>query len=323
MTVNRHGNSKNFSSRVIGLVVGLAATALGLLPWLLTGARLPLQNLSSDAPQPSELSQNGSLELDAFMPFSLLPLSQYAVVETAAWLVMGGVIAGLAIWLFRKRLTIDPWLASVGLLAGHLIVAVQAFTALRSVLPSVETGTARSYFLALLAGVAASVVLAQVLFWLLASGSKAARLTGVVLSSIPLGSWLVGIVSRLTPAQESFSTGGGASGLGWIGPVLPAIIVGLALGFTGVSPAKRLSLWFVGFAYLWLVPAALTAVQYGLGSRVLLKQPRELVDASLQVFTMALGPAGQGPKLVLTALIVGAVIALLLHLGAKAKPRTK
>lgn len=323
MTANRHGNAKTFSSRIIGLVVGLAAAALGLLPWLRTGARLPLQNLSADAPQLSELSQNGDLDLDAFMPFSLLPLSQYTVVETAAWLVMGGVIAGLAIWLFRSRLAIDPWLTSVGLLAGHLIVAVQAFTALQSVLPSVETGTARSYFLALLAGVAASAILAQLLFWSLASGSKAARLTGVVLSSIPLGNWIVGIVSRLFPTQESFSLGGGASGLGWIGPVIPAIIVGLALGFMGISPAKRLTLWFVGFIYLWLVPAALTAVQYGLGSRVLLKQPRELVDASLQVFTMALGPAGQGLRLVLTALVVGAVIALLLHLGAKAKPRTK
>lgn len=323
MTINRHGNSRTFSSRVIGLVVGLAATALGLLPWLLTGARSPLQNLSSEAPQLSELSQNGSLDLDIFMPFSLLPLSQYAVVETAAWLVMGGVVAGLAIWLFRKRLTVGPWLTSVGLLAGHLIVAVQAFTALRSVLPSVETGTARSYFLALLAGVAASAILAQLLFCLLASGSRAARLTGVVLSSIPLGNWMVGVLARLTPTQESFSLGGGATGLAWIGPVIPAIIVGLALGFMGVSPAKRLTLWFVGFVYLWLVPAALTAVQYGLGSRVLLKQPRELADASLQVFTMALGTAGQGPRLVLTALVIGAVIALLVHLGAKAKPRTK
>lgn len=64
------------------LVIGLAAAVLGLLPWLVTGLRLPVQNLwAGDAA--------------ARMPVVLLPFSQYAVTIIMGLFVVGAACAGL------------------------------------------------------------------------------------------------------------------------------------------------------------------------------------------------------------------------------------
>src|SRR6185312_2805072 len=50
----------------IALALGVAAGALGILPWLVGGGTLPLQNLWANNDMPND------------MPFALLPVSQYA-----------------------------------------------------------------------------------------------------------------------------------------------------------------------------------------------------------------------------------------------------
>ncbi|TPW93097.1 hypothetical protein FJ656_35030, partial [Schumannella luteola] len=63
------------------LGIGVAAALLGLLPWILTGMRLPLQNLWAFDALPEQ------------MPVAWLPLSQYSVTFVLGILVVGAASA--------------------------------------------------------------------------------------------------------------------------------------------------------------------------------------------------------------------------------------
>lgn len=65
------------------VLLGAAGGAAGLLPWLLTGPFLPLQNLG-EGQDPAKVG-----------PFVMLPYSQYAITTIIVLLVVGGVFAGI------------------------------------------------------------------------------------------------------------------------------------------------------------------------------------------------------------------------------------
>ncbi|MCO4255463.1 hypothetical protein [Pseudarthrobacter cellobiosi] len=103
----------------LALLIGLLAGLLGLAPWLVTGAQLPLQNLW------------GAEVLPQQMPLSLLPLSQYGLTTLVALMTVGGAAAGLAVRRWppaRRRLIV--WCAAGGVLAVQATVTVQAFSVL-------------------------------------------------------------------------------------------------------------------------------------------------------------------------------------------------
>jgi len=76
-------SARLFDARAIYyLLFGIAAAALGLLPWLVTGLTLPLQNLWNVDTLPAD------------MPRTLLPFSQYAVTLIVGLIVVGSAIAG-------------------------------------------------------------------------------------------------------------------------------------------------------------------------------------------------------------------------------------
>ena len=80
---------------LLGSLLGILAGLLGLAPWLISGARLPLQNLWGTEVLPEQ------------MPVSLLPLSQYKLTTLVAFLTAGGAVAGLAVRMWspaRRRL---------------------------------------------------------------------------------------------------------------------------------------------------------------------------------------------------------------------------
>jgi uncharacterized membrane protein len=88
---------------------------------------------------------------------------------------------------------------------------------------------------------------------------------------------------------------------------LPAVIVGLALGFCGVRPARRIAVWLVVLAALWVTPALLTALQYGLGMRVLNGDVKEMASAASQVFPLALATEVTP---VLAAIVIAVVVVI-------------
>ncbi|MBT2533692.1 hypothetical protein J7E83_16480 [Arthrobacter sp. ISL-48] len=102
---------------MMALLVGLLAGLLGLAPWLITGARLPVQNLWGSDVSPGQ------------MPLALLPLSQYEATTLVALMMTGAATAGLAVrrW-FPARRHLATWCAATGLLAVQVAATIQAFT---------------------------------------------------------------------------------------------------------------------------------------------------------------------------------------------------
>lgn len=270
----------------MALVTGVLAGLLGLAPWLITGARLPLQNLW------------GSEALPGQMPLALLPLSQYQVTTLVALMTTGGAAAGVAVRCWssvRRRLA--TWCAAGGVLAVQVAATVQAFTALAG---GLATDARSSLYLAgLLAGVVASIAAGLVALLLLAARSRALAALGAGLVAVPFVSWLAAGVTALMAAGDVPV---------WVSALwrwLPAVLVGAALAWCGFRPLARALVWLVNMALLWVVPAAFTSVSHVLGARVLGGDLQEMAAMGRQVFTSALGGSGGAGVTVLLALAIG------------------
>jgi hypothetical protein len=270
---------------VLGWLLGILAGLLGLAPWLITGAQMPLQNLW------------GTEVLPERMPVSLLPLSQYELTTLVALLTAGGAAAGLAVRIWqpaRRRLV--AWCAASGVLAVQFTAAVQSFTVLDD---GLTDGTlARIYFAGLLAGVIACIAASLVAFLLLASRSRALAALGAGLMAVPFtswaGEWVVGFVGQ-TNVPAAVPT---------VARWIPALIVGCALAWCGLRPARRALVWLADLALLWVVPALFISVGYVLGTRALAGDLQEMLLMSRQILAATLGPAGGALPTVILALAI-------------------
>jgi hypothetical protein len=270
---------------VLGWLLGILAGLLGLAPWLITGAQMPLQNLW------------GAEVLPERMPVSLLPLSQYELTTLVALLTAGGAAAGLAVRIWqpaRRRLV--AWCAASGVLAVQFTAAVQSFMVLDD---GLTDGTlARIYFAGLLAGVIACIAASLVAFLLLASRSRALAALGAGLMAVPFtswaGEWIVGFVGQ-TNVPAAVPT---------VARWIPALIVGCALAWCGLRPARRAVVWLADLALLWVVPALFISVGYVLGTRALAGDLQEMLLMSRQILAATLGPAGGALPTVILALAV-------------------
>lgn len=270
---------------VRGGLIGILAGLLGLGPWLITGAQLPLQNLWASEAAPDQ------------MPLSLLPLSQYDLTTIVALLTVGGATAGLAVRLWspaRRRLA--KWCAAAGVLGVQFTAAVQSFTVLDG---GLAAGTmARLYFAGLLAGVVLSLAAALVALLLVSSRSRAVVALGVGLVAVSFASWLVEwVVGVVGPLNVPAAVPTAAR---WI----PAILAGCALAWCGLRPARHAVVWLVDLVLLWVVPALFISVNYVLGTRVAAGDLQEMLLMSRQILAATLGPAGGALPTVLLALAV-------------------
>ncbi len=96
-------------ARALPFAIGVGGGVLGILPWLIGGGILPLQNLWASATMPED------------MPFVLLPLSQYFVTLLFSLLLLGGVFAGFTVHFVARRRAIAVWPAALGVLLVHVI----------------------------------------------------------------------------------------------------------------------------------------------------------------------------------------------------------
>ncbi|MCO4275520.1 hypothetical protein NG701_13950 [Pseudarthrobacter sp. HLT3-5] len=286
----------------LALLIGLLAGLLGLAPWLVTGAQLPLQNLW------------GAELLPQQMPLSLLPLSQYELTTLVALMTAGGAAAGLAVRLWspvRRRLVV--WCAAGGVLAVQATVTVQAF----SVLDAGLAGGAMSgvYFAGLLAGVLAAIVAGMLALLLIAAKSRALTALGVGLVAVPFGSWVGEWAGNLAGAGNLSAPV--MTLLRW----LPAVLVGVALAWCGLRPACRAVVWLVNLAALWVVPALFISVNYVLGTRLPGRDPQEMVLMIRQILTATLGPDGGAGPTVLLALAIALAGAAVRELARRRRRR--
>ena len=269
------------------VLIGVLAAILGLGPWLITGARLPLQNMWAAGTAPDQ------------MPVSLLPLSQYELTTIVALLTVGGAAAGLAVRLWspaRRRLAV--WCAAAGVLGVQFTATVQSFTVLDGGLAA--AAMARLYFAGLLAGVVASLAASLVALLLFSSTSRALVAWGVGLVAVPFGSWLVEWVVGFVGATNI------PAAVPSVARWIPAVLVGCALAWCGVRTWPRAVVWLADLALLWVVPALFISVNYVLGTRVAAGDVQEMLLMSRQILAATLGPAGGALPTVLLALAIAA-----------------
>ncbi|MET4539516.1 hypothetical protein ABIE37_001288 [Arthrobacter bambusae] len=282
------GKPSNTSARdaMWGWLIGLLAGVLGLAPWWITGATLPLQNLWATQVMPD------------LMPTALLPLSQYEATTILALLTVGGAAAGLAVRIWspaRRRLV--TWSAVSGVLVVHLAATIQSFAVLREgLLPGSLSGL---YFGGLLAGVIGCVLATLVALLLIASSSTVKTTIGFGLMAIPVTTWAVVWVVNVVGFLNV------PTAVPTVARWVPAVLVGCALAWCGLRPARRVVAWVLNLVFLWLLPALFTAVQSVLGTRVLAGDVPAMLSMGRDVFGRALGPDGAALPTILLALVMG------------------
>ncbi|KQX07822.1 MULTISPECIES: hypothetical protein [unclassified Leifsonia] len=269
------------------VLIGIAAAVAGLLPWIITGMRLPLQNLWAAETLPWD------------MPLALLPFSQYAITTIVALLGAGAVFAGIIARATRSRQGVGGWVAILG---GVLLVHTTAVVQTAAVTSNgLQARSEATLYLSLLIGVVVLAVLLGILvFWLIARAPRAGALIGLSLGALAGGSWLAEL---MIPVGSSY-----AEWQFWLAPLLrwvPAILVGVAIAWCGVDTVGRIVAVLGSLVILWVGPVLITAITSAAGSRVLASRPSEMLDYGAQVFRMAL-VAGE---FVLVPIVVAVVIA--------------
>ncbi|NNM46848.1 hypothetical protein [Knoellia koreensis] len=280
-----------------GLLVGIAAGVVGLLPWLTTDRRLPLQNLWSEQRLPGE------------MPVSLLPLSQYYVVPVLAMMLVGAVLAGLVVRALPRS---GPALG--GAFVGWLVVALAASgQSAWTVAEGIERSSrGEIYLYAVLGALAASLVVCFVALPVSARGSRPAAVPWLALAAVLTGSWL-GVFATGFGHRFDESSRLAATSSHWVA----AALVGVTLAWCAARGGwgSLAAAWFVGLALLWVVPAAVTAVGYAGGSaRSAQHAPdpiRDLASGGVRVFLRALEPSSRTLGDLAVALVVGVLGAVL------------
>lgn len=282
------------------LGVGAAAGVLGLLPWLLTGLRLPLQNLWATEVAPEE------------MPLALLPFSQYSLTLIVSVIVTGSALAGLAVRLGRGRL--GPLGAALGAVGVQAVALAQSALTVAAGLR--EDRWSGLYLGAITGGTLGAIAVGVLILVLIARAPRPGATIAIALAAVAAGGWLTGVVAPL-------SRDGSGAGLALLNAVqwLPGILAGLALAWCGVLSAGRVIAWIVSLAVLWVGPVLVTAVSAAAGTRVLARHPLEMLDYAQAVFTSALMLPAVSLRTPATALVVAALgVAALRALAARRTP---
>lgn len=227
---------RQLSTVACGLV-GVACAVAGLLPWLITGMRLPrIRNPWVTGPM---LEQ---------MPVVLLPFFPSALALMAAVLVVGSALAGVTTRSMRAR---TPRHGLVAVVLGVLLVqagaVLQTAVALRG--GFTDLGPAR-----LLAVSVALILIGVLALVLIARAPRAGALIGLGIGALMVAEWM-------TPPFARLAISGHEIGLTLVDAVtwLPPVLIGVAIAWAGVTTVGRVAAAVVTLLGLWLVPALLTA----------------------------------------------------------------
>ncbi|WP_448006648.1 hypothetical protein [Agromyces bauzanensis] len=271
------------------VLIGVASATLGLLPWLITGMRLPLQNLWATEVAPDRY------------PVVLLPFSQYAITLITALIVTGASIAGIVARATRTRL---PRFGTAAILIGVLAVQVIATVQTSSVVDDGLQQRAEStlYLAALIAGTSGVIFVGALLMLLVARAPRAGAVIGLSIAAVAFGPWINGLIVPFGTAATT--------DLVWLLDItrwIPPVLVGAAIAWGGVDTVGRVAAAAFGLLALWIAPALMTAISSAAGTRVLAGHPAEMLDYGVDVFGMAL----LIPAIALPPLIVAVTVAVI------------
>ncbi len=271
-------------------LVGVAAAVLGLVPWLVTGMRLPLQNLWAVQAAPDQ------------MPVVLLPFSQYFLTTLSSLLVVGGVFAGVTARTLGRRLPERGWTAILlGTVLVQLFAVVQTSMVVRAGLQERSEG---DLYLSLLVGLSLFAMAIGVLaLVLVARAPRAGALVGLGIGAVMSMSWLNALVVATFGSSSTQDVGDILSAMRWV----PAVLIGAAVAWAGVASVGRAAAAVGNLVALWVVPALITAVTSAAGSRVLAQRPGEMLEYGYGVFVHAVSSFDLAVQPLLVAVAVAAL----------------
>lgn len=280
-------------SGAVWVLVGAGSAVAGLLPWLITGARLPLQNLAADQTDPAT-------------PFSLLPFSQYFLTTIVSLLVVGGAVAGLSARTLRhRRPRHATGLLVLGVAAIQVIAVVQSSVVTVSMLE--DSSRRVLYAAAVIAVMVVSLLMSMLVLLLTARGPVPGAAIALSLTAITVPGWIGLPLQSYLSLTNDPATSAVLLLLRW----LPAVLVGAVIAWCGFRTAGRVAAVVVSLAALWVGPAFFTAVSSAAGTRVLAPYPAEMADYGIGVFVMALTAVDLAVPPLIVAACIGAVGALI------------
>lgn len=247
------------------LLAGAVAAVFGLGPWLVGGARLPLQNLWEGG-------------IPAVAPVALLPFSQYTVTSIFALLVVGGAVAGLAarVLVSRGGSRGSALRVGGGLLAVQLLAAVQTVAVVSA---GLRDGRDSAVYLAGIGGgLACCLLVSAGVFALISLAPRGGALIGLATGAVAAGLWLpIAFVDAASPTPTPMWM---VRAFTYVMPIL----VGVAIAWTGVRTVGRVVAALASLALVWLAPPVTTAVWNALGSRVLARDPAGMAEYGIGIF---------------------------------------
>lgn len=252
------------------VLLGAASAVVGLVPWLLTGMRLPLQNLWAAATPWQD------------MPLVLLPFSQYQLTDIAGLMVTGSAIAGIITRLLvRRRPRFSVPAVILGVVAVQLVATVQTSSTVSQGL--LENSASELYLSALISGTIASIMVGVLVLFLVARAPASGAMIGASIAAVAFSPWLGALFYPL----DSVATAPNAFTRGLV-EWSPAIVVGVAMAAAGLASTRRVVAAAFSLLVLWVGPALFTAMSAAAGTRVLAYRPAEMAKYGLQVFQGAL-----------------------------------
>ncbi|MDQ0894041.1 hypothetical protein [Agromyces ramosus] len=296
-----HPRSTRPLPRWLLLLIGVGSAVFGLLPWLITGLRLPLQNLWATDTLPGD------------MPLVLLPFSQYAVSLIVAVIVIGSAAAGVVARSIRRR---TPKGGLAMFVLGVAVVDLVALTQTAVVVGGGLRDDSMSslYLTALLACAGTAIVLGLGVLALIARAPRGGAVIGLAVPALLSSVWLHALLSPQGPAFIGEPS--------WLFDAVrwaPPVLIGAAIAWGGVNTVGRLIAAVASLLMLWITPALLTAVANAVGSRVLARYLGEMLDYGISVFRAALfEPNLAVPPLVVAVVVAGAGIAARMLLTRRA-----
>ena len=272
---------------LVGLLIGGLAAVVGMLPGLIAGARLPLQNLWAAQTLPGGV-----------MPFALLPLCQYYVLALLGILVLPGALVGLVSRASARPFPLFPALG--GLAAVQTIAAVQTMVVTAGGLT--HDWRARAclglmgfgLLVFLLASIAVALSFARCL--------PATATVVAAVAALALGYWIAAFPT-LTWETAWWPAALNAP-MHSVAHWAPAVITGFALAWCGWRPLRRLGAWAGALAVLWVGGAALQGLHVMASTRAELGQ----IDYMTRTFGRATAAAlTRGWDVALVAAAIGVV----------------
>ncbi|MGZ8803811.1 MAG: hypothetical protein ACXWZG_00735 [Microbacterium sp.] len=285
----------------VALPTGIGGALIGLLPWLLGGARLPPQVLWAQVVRPES------------MPIALLPFSFVTVILIFSLLIVGAAAAGIG----GRTLRVRGWglvLLVLGVLLVQVGAAAQTHGAMRPGLQDrLESDV---YLLALVAGTALSILVGLMVTILVASAPRAGALIGLTIGAIGMGSWFSTLIAPNLMGQDP------PTAMLVIVPWVAPVLTGIAIAWTGIGTAGRVIAALFALVLVWVAPAVTTALSTALSNQVLIRSSSDVIDYGVQVFRAALlTPELALRPIVATAVVAGVGLGVRALIGRARRPR--